>query len=39
MAARLIRRFTEVLGMLDRGRFEQRCNDAALPVFEGAPEK
>jgi hypothetical protein len=34
MAARLIRRFTEVLGLLDRGKFEQECNVAVQEAIE-----
>lgn len=34
MAGRLIRRFTELLGLCDRGQFEQDCNVALSEAIE-----
>ena len=40
-ASRIIRSFTQALGLLARGRFEQRCNDdlsRAIQALEEHPE-
>lgn len=42
MSARLIRKFVEVLGLLDRGRFEDACNEAltdAVGALEQLPKE
>lgn len=42
MAPRLIRQFAETLGLLDRGSFAKKCNDAlteALNTLESQPSE
>lgn len=42
MAPRLIRQFTETLGLLDRGSFVKKCNDAlaeTLSTLESQPSE
>jgi hypothetical protein len=42
MTARPIRRFTELVGLLDRGEFERKCDEAlgaALQTLEALPKE
>jgi hypothetical protein len=38
MTIRPIRRFVEILGLLDQGRFEDACNQAIAEAFESLQE-